>query len=505
MTPHGAPGTPVVQRFESRVRLAPDATAVVDGETVLSYGELNSRANRLAALLAEHGAGPERIVALALPRSWTMLVAVLAVLKSGAAYLPLDPDHPGPRLARLLRDARADLLVGLAHVPLPAEGPSPPRVLLDDPEVARRLRALPDTGPGARPDPRHLAYVVHTSGSTGEPKGVMVEHAALAAYVDRAAQTYRGAAEVAVWHTSSAFDGTVTTFFTPLVLGGRIHVASLSARERTPSPQLRRAPCAFLKGTPSHLPLLNAAAPEYSPSKELVLGGEVLTGAALARWRERHPDVAVHNVYGPTEATVNCAEYRIAPAEPLGPGPVPLGTPHPGMRIHLLDERLRPVPVGGEGELHIAGPQLARGYLGRAALTAARFVPDPWGPPGSRMYRTGDIGRQRPDGLLEFVGRADHQVKLWGYRVELGEIEAVLAARPEVHRAVVLLRDEIPGDRYLAAYVVPEPGSRVSSRELRGYLAGALPDYMVPAEYVVRDELPLTPNGKVDRKALLGQ
>ncbi|MFE2246561.1 amino acid adenylation domain-containing protein [Streptomyces lavendulae] len=494
----------IPERFETQARRDPHSTAVVDGDTVLSYGELNTRANRLAALLRDHGAGTERIVALALPRSWSMLVAVLAALKSGAAYMPLDPDHPPERVARLLRDTRADLLVGLTGTALPDE-PATRYIALDDPDITELLESKPDFDPVQRPDPRHLAYVIHTSGSTGEPKGVMVEHGALATYVHRAERTYRGAGEVAVWHTSSAFDGTVTTLFTPLLLGGCIHIASLSARQRTPSSHLRRTPCTFLKGTPSHLPLLNAAAPEFSPTQELVLGGETLTGAALARWRERHPDAAVHNVYGPTEATVNCTEHRIAPGEPLGPGPVPLGTPHSGVRVHVLDEHLRPVPLGTPGELHIAGPQLARGYFRRPALTAARFVPDPWGPPGSRMYRTGDIGRQRPDGLLEFVGRADHQVKLWGYRVELGEVEAALVARPEVHRAVVLLRDEIPGDRYLSAYVVPEPGAAVDPGELHGFLAGTLPAYMVPAEYLVREQLPLTPNGKVDRKALLGQ
>lgn len=496
--------TLIPARFEAQVRLTPHRTAVVDGDTLLSYQELNTRANQLAALLRDRGIGQEQIVALALPRSWMMLVAVLAVLKAGAAYLPLDPDHPGQRLAEIVRDARAELLVGSSGVPLPT-GPTPPFIALDDPDTVQLLKSKADFDPTPRPDPHSLAYVIHTSGSTGQPKGVMVEHAALATYVDRAARTYDGVGDVAVWHTSSAFDGTVTTLFTPLALGGCIHVASLSARHRTPSPHLRRSPCTFLKGTPSHLPLLTAAAPEFSPSQELVLGGEALTGAALARWRERNPDAAVHNVYGPTEATVNCTEYRIAPAQPLDPGPVPLGRAHPGMSVRVLDERLRQVPVGVEGELHIAGPQLARGYYGRPALTASRFVPDPWGPPGGRMYRTGDIGRQRPDGLLEFVGRADHQVKLWGYRVELGEVEANLAALPGVHRAVVLLCDEIPGDHYLAAYVMPEPGSVLNPGAMRAGLAERLPAYMMPAEFLVLDELPLTPNGKVDTQALSGQ
>ncbi|MBI0315830.1 amino acid adenylation domain-containing protein, partial [Streptomyces javensis] len=340
------------------------------------------------------------------------------------------------------------------------------------------------------------AYVIYTSGSTGRPKGVVVEHRSFAQYLDYAAEAYPSLGERALLHSPVSFDMAVTSLFGPLTTGGCVHVAEL---ERPAEGRVRPA---FCKVTPSHLPLLTGVDPECSPTRELVIGGEQLLGEALAPWRAAHPDVAVVNEYGPTEATVGCAVLRLEPGEETPSGAVPIGRPTPNTRLYVLDAGLRPAPRGAVGELYIGGGQLARGYLGRPALTAARFVADPFGAPGGRLYRTGDLARWNPDGQLEYLGRVDEQVKVRGYRVELGEIEAALARDPEVGQATVLLRGDEGAGKRLAAYLVPAAGGGLDPAAVRERLAAAVPDYMVPAAFTVLEELPLNANGKVDRKAL---
>ncbi|WP_424190688.1 non-ribosomal peptide synthetase [Actinokineospora sp. G85] len=486
-TAHEVEPVTAPELFQRRVAAAPADTAVVFADEELSYAELNARANRVAHLLISRGVGPGDLVGLAFPRSTDLVAALLGVLKSGAAYLPVELDHPAERIARLIGDAKPALVLAGAQAPVPV-------LRVDDPAV---LDDLPDTDPTdadrARPlSLRDAAYVIFTSGSTGRPKGVVVEHRSLTDYLTWARKTYAGATGTALVHSRVSFDLTVTALLTPLVSGGRVVLAGLEDPTSAQGQAVSRMPADFLKATPSHLPLLRELPAAFSPTRELLLGGEALTGEALAEWREANPDVVVYNVYGPTEATVNCAEHRIEPGAPVPPGPVPIGRPQGGARLTVLDDLLRPAPVGVVGELYLAGGGLARGYLDNPALTAARFVADPFGPAGARMYRSGDLAKWRPDGELEYVGRADDQVKLRGHRIELGEVESVLAEVAGTDRAVVALKDG-----RLVGYAVAADLAGVRDR-----MAALLPDYMVPAVVVPLDRLPLTPNGKLDRKAL---
>ena len=331
--------------------------------------------------------------------------------------------------------------------------------------------------------------MLYTSGSTGRPKGVVVEHRAVTAYLAWARATYPGLAGVALLHSPVSFDLTVTGLLGTLTAGGTVRLAAID----DPAARAGGRP-AFLKVTPSHLPLLDG---ELSPTADLVIGGEALTGEQLATWRAAHPDVAVVNEYGPTEATVGCVAARIAPGEPVPAGPVPIGTPTWNTRALLLDAALRPVPPGVVGELYVTGTQLARGYHDRPGLTAERFLPCPYGPPGARMYATGDLARWRADGTLDYLGRRDDQVKVRGMRIELGEVEAALLAHPDVRAAAAAVRTD-GGEPMLVGYLV----GPAHEDSVRAELARELPAHLVPAALVRLDALPLTPNGKLDRAAL---
>ncbi|MET0132299.1 MAG: amino acid adenylation domain-containing protein, partial [Kibdelosporangium sp.] len=488
---------PLPHLIEAQAARTPDAPAVMCGDDELTYGELNARANRLARHLVGMGAGPEQVIALMMDRSVELIVAVLAVSKTGAAYLPIEPDHPRDRIAFVLADAKPLLVVTG-----PAESVVDCPVLRLD-QCDTTAQADDDLTDADRVAPlslAHPAYLIYTSGSTGRPKAVVVEHRSVADYLAWTARTYSGPSGVALVHSPISFDLTVTALFTPLVVGGCVRLVSLGQEDPV---RLSRSPVTFMKATPSHLPLLQVLPREYSPSRELLLGGEALSGEALRPWRDQHPDVTVFNVYGPTEATVNCAEFRIPPGQQLDPGPVPIGRPQAGARLYVLDESLRPVAPGVPGELYIAGTGLARGYLRRPGLTAERFVADPSGPAGSRMYRTGDVVRRRPDGNLVFLGRADDQIKLRGFRIEPGEVETAMAGHPDVGRAVVMVREDISGDRRLVGYVTASTqDTAVAGSAVRALVAETLPEYMTPADVVVLAAMPLTPNGKVDRAAL---
>ncbi|GGZ25562.1 amino acid adenylation domain-containing protein [Streptomyces poonensis] len=486
----------VPERFEAQAARTPDAPALrLAGGEEVDYATLNAAADRLAGELAAAGVGPERLVALALPRSADLVTAALAVLKAGGGYLPVDPADPGDRLEYVLRDAAPVLVLTRSDIASTLPSTPAPVLLLDQRDDVADGNA-PVAGSGCRPHPKSPAYVIYTSGSTGRPKGVVIEHRSLAQYTDQAVDAWPSLAERALLHSPVSFDMAVTSLFGPLVSGGCVHIAELE------QPDEGRLRPPFLKATPSHLALLTGSDRENSPSRELVIGGEQLLGETLDEWRAAHPDVAVVNEYGPTEATVGCAVHRLEPGDPAPAGAVPIGRPTPNTRLYVLDARLRPVPIGCTGELYIGGDQLARGYLGRPGLTASRFVADPFGAPGTRLYRTGDLARWSADGDLHYLGRVDDQVKVRGYRVELGEIEARLTADPAVGQAVVVLRDDSGTGRRLVAYLVAAAGGALDVAAVRERLSAAVPDYMVPAAFMTLAEIPLNANGKVERRAL---
>ncbi|WP_405825875.1 amino acid adenylation domain-containing protein [Streptomyces sp. NBC_00838] len=487
---------PFTERFAAQAARTPDAVAVAasGGRQAVGYAELDRRANRTARWLIERGIGAGDLVAVVATPCPEVLATVLGVLKSGAAYLPLDAEWPSERIRFVLGDACPAVVLapgGDEEHQRPQDGADVART----PDLTGLSGAPLAGGEPLRPIfPRTAAYVIYTSGSTGRPKGVVVDHGCLDAYVDGARERYPDAAGTSLAHTSLAFDLTLTTLLTPLAAGGTMRLGELDEAAA-------EAGATLVKATPSHLGLLGALPGILAGDGTLILGGEALTGEALRDWREQHPAARVVNAYGPTELTVNCTEYRLPPGAELPDGPVPIGRPFPGVRIHVLGPGLRPVPVGADGELYVSGTGVARGYLGRPGLTAGRFVACPFGEPGERMYRTGDVVRWEPEGRLSYVGRADDQVKVRGFRIEPGEITRALLRHPAVAEAAVVVREDRPGDRRLVGYVVPA-GTTPDTTELTAALAAGLPGYMVPPDLVVLGELPLTRNGKLDRAAL---
>ncbi|MGW7579252.1 non-ribosomal peptide synthetase, partial [Streptomyces sp. NPDC054765] len=525
-TAHPVPATTLSALFEAQCARTPQATAVVCEETALTYAELNERANRLAHLLTARGAGPERLVALALPRSAEMIVALLGVLKSGAAYLPLDPGHPQDRIAFTLANAAPDMVLTTTGSAAVTAGAGISQLLLDTAGTRELLAAQPATapsGPGAGPS--HPAYALYTSGSTGTPKGVLVEHRALVNHMSWMTDAFPlDAHDIVLARTALTFDASVWEIWLPLLSGATLCVApeALSREPERLLAYIRRHGVTVAQFVPSLLAVVAGATGmtgaagvtsdagvtndagdsgevEPLPLQRVFVGGEPIPPALAARTAESW-GVSVHNLYGPTESTVQITTHAFDPGADTGV--VPVGRPVWNTRVHVLDSALTPVPVGVPGELYVAGDQLARGYLGRPDLTAGRFVADPFGAPGTRMYRTGDLVKRRADGLLEFAGRADDQVKIRGLRIEPGEIEAVVTSHPQVQQAAVVVREDRPGDKRIVAYVVPAEGTDTARAGLREHAARILPDYMVPSAFVTLDVLPLTPNGKLDRRAL---
>ncbi|MEU5259418.1 amino acid adenylation domain-containing protein [Amycolatopsis sp. NPDC021455] len=497
-TAHPVPAVTMPELFAARARATPDAPAVVfEGETV-TYAELSARVDRLAGVLAAAGAGPERVVAVVLPRSVELIVALHAIARSGAAFLPVDPDYPAQRIGHLLGDAAPVLVVtdAAAAALIPSTVDSPV-LSLDD--------GLPPSRPlaEARPHGDSAAYVLYTSGSTGRPKGVVVSHAALANRVLWMQGTYRlSTADRVLQKTSCGFDVSVWEFFWPLVTGAALVVARPDGH-RDPwylAEVIRREGVTDLHFVPSMLrEFLRVADPAACASlRRVYCSGEALSPALRADFHARL-GAELHNLYGPTEAAIDVTAWASPPAEELPV--VPIGRPVWNTRLYVLDDRLRPVPPGAPGELYLAGIQLARGYRCRAGLTAERFVASPFGD-GERLYRTGDRARWNRHGEVEYLGRADHQVKIRGVRIEPGEIEAVLRGHDTVADAVVLAVPDAAGDRELVAYVVAASGSGCDTEVLRAHAAGRLPAVMVPAAIVPLDAFPVTPHGKLDRAAL---
>lgn len=485
---------------------APYATALRSGHSAVTYGELEGRVQALAGMLAGQGIGAGHRVAVGVPRSPDMVAAVLAIMRAGAAFVPVDfSQYPPARNAFIIRDSAASLVMTTAA--LRDRVPSAVTIsCLDEPLI---------TGEPLEP-PAHgvtladTAYVLYTSGSTGVPKGVVMPHAGIANYVRWAAKALppAGTAESAtILHSPLTFDFSLTSMFVPLVRGEPVTLLPSGSRP-TDLIEAMAEPAghAFVRLTPSHLRALYEAAASRPPRcRAFVIGGESLPGELLQRWAALVPDAVFINHYGPTETAVGRCAFAVpgAVARHWADTAVPIGHPIDNTGIRLLDPAGCPVPLGSVGEIHISGAGLADGYTGGPGMTAEKFVPDPFAAaPGSRMYRTGDLAYQRPDGSLVFAGRADGQVKIRGHRVEPAEVETLLAAAPAVAAAAVIARPGGDGDSQLTAYLVAAAGHRLSPSALRSSLAGQLPDFMVPTAYVLLDAMPLTAHGKVDRAAL---
>ncbi|WP_406080749.1 amino acid adenylation domain-containing protein [Micromonospora sp. NBC_00858] len=517
--------------IEERAARTPDAVALTFAGRSVTYAELNAAANRIAHRLRACGVGPETLVGVCAERSVELVAGLLGVLKAGGAYLPLDPEYPADRLAFMVTDAAAPVVLVQEHLRdvLPATDASV--LALDDESV---WADQPATDPTPTAGPAHLAYVIYTSGSTGRPKGVPNTHRGIVNRLDWMQRTYRlGADDAVLQKTPASFDVSVWEFFWPLREGARLVLAEPGGHKD--AGYLRDLLISERVTTAHFVPsmltvfLAEDGVEAATALRRVICSGEELPVAAARDFTARLPGCGLHNLYGPTEAAIDVSAWACDPTLLAELTSVPIGAPISNLRLHVLDARGNPCPVGVAGELHIGGIGLARGYHRRPALTAERFVPDPFAAePGARLYRTGDLARWRvapgvpgeaddragaapadvtptggdaggpPGGVLEFLGRIDHQVKLRGLRIELGEIESALRAQPGVTEAVVLVREDAPGDKRLTGYLV----GAAEHDTVKAALKETLPEYMVPAAFVTLDVLPLTPNGKLDRKAL---
>jgi len=484
------------QLFEWRAQQVPEAQAVVFGSEILTYGELNCRANQLANYLKRLGAGPEMLIGICVERGTAMLVGLLGILKAGGAYLPLDPEYPQDRLVFMLKDAQVKIVVTQEQLLDRFPQRDIQRVCLDSngSAISQELAI----GPTSEALPESLAYAIYTSGSTGKPKGVLIEHRGVVNVIESAIKTFGvGVGSRVVQLASLSFDASVLEIFTALLSGATLYLVS---RETLLTGAdlgefLRENAITTMAIPPSLLDMIPSG--DYPELRSIVVGGEACNAETAARWSRGR---LFFNAYAPTEATIYATTMLCAEGERARPS---LGRPIQNTQVYLLDQNGQPVPVGVPGELYIGGAGVARGYLNRRELTAERFVPHAFSTqPGARLYRTGDLARLLANGNMEFIGRTDHQVKVRGFRIELGEIEAALGAHPLVKEVAVMARDDRPGEKRIVAYLLPHEGKPPSTTELRGHLQGRLPDYMLPSAFVIVDSMPLTETGKIDRSAL---
>lgn len=490
----------VPHQFEAVAAQAGEQTAILFEAKAVSYAELNSAANRLARCLIDRGVGPDTVVAVSAPKSDDLIAVLLAVLKAGGAYLALDPSYPVERLARMVAEAQPVLLIRTSEdteLALPSE--AMPQIVINEPEFRAEWEARPDhnvSDPERHGElrPENLMYVIFTSGSTGRPKGVAVTHNGVACLVaGQREHIGAGPGDRVLQWASISFDAAFWDISLALLSGAALVMAS--ADDLLPGQPLKDT---MVKNRVTHATLPPVAlsvtdADDVLPGGTLVSTGDAVSPSLVRTWAEGR---SMFNGYGPTEVTVGISMGPIP-----GPDDISIGRPLPGSAVYVLDDRLSDVDTGDEGELYLAGPGLARGYLNQPGLTAARFVANPACPPGSRMYRSGDRGRRRTDGELFFTGRMDNQVKVRGFRIELGEIETRLAAHPAVHLACAVVQGDIATAR-VVGYVTTSAGAGVTGAELRQYVARSLPEYMVPYTVIVLDRFPTAPNGKVDRAAL---
>jgi amino acid adenylation domain-containing protein len=492
------------QMFEEQVERTPDGIAVVFEEQELTYRELNSRANQVAHFLKKLGVGGERLVGIYMGRSLEMIVGLLAVLKAGGAYLPLDPEIPKERLSFMLAESQTPLLL------------TQQRYLAELPDTNAQVICLDTQWQDVMEEghenllntaaPENLAYVIYTSGSTGKPKGVMIEHRGLTNYLSWCLHAYPvSQGHGSPVHSSLSFDLTVTVLYAPLLTGRTVYLLPQESPVESLSEAFKnRRHYSLVKITPAHLQLLGQQLREEEASGRthaFIIGGEALLPEHIEFWKEHSPQTKLINEYGPTETVVGCCVYEVGDRDRNSTS-IPIGRPITNTQLYILDQHWMLVPIGVPGELYIGGEGLARGYLEQPALTAEKFVPHPFTrEPGARLYKTGDQARYLPDGNIEFLGRIDHQVKIRGFRIELGEIESVLGEHGSVRESVVTVREDPVGEKSLVAYVVPMRAG-LAIGELRSFLRAKLPEYMIPSTFVFLEKLPLTTNGKVDRKNL---
>jgi aspartate racemase len=493
----------IQQLFEAQVEVRPDKVAVIEGEVRLTYRELNRRSNQVAHYLRELGVGPNQSVAVCIGRSADFVVALLGILKAGGVYVPLDPDYPSQRLRFMLDDSRAaavvtceDWLAGLSIEGLPVV-----RLDADAPAIADQ----PDHNPDNRNTATDLAYVIYTSGSTGRPKGVEVPHRGVVRLLFSSGYAPLDANQIILLLAPTSFDASTFELWGALLHGGTCVVYPQrvpDARELEEALTGSGITCLWLTAALFNT-VMDQRPQALASVPHLMIGGEALSVRHVRRGLELLPQTQMVNGYGPTESTTFTCTYPIPRDLDPAARSVPIGRPIGNTRVYIVDRYLNPVPVGVYGDFYIAGDGLARGYLDRPALTAERFVTDPFSDdPEDRMYKTGDVCRWLPDGTIEFFGRLDHQVKIRGFRIELGEIEAVLGQHAAVHETVVLAREDDPGDRRLVAYIVSHADPPPENQALRDFLKERLPEYMVPSAFVRLEALPLTPIGKVDTQAL---
>lgn len=483
----------VHQLFEAQAARSPDSVAITCGTATLSYAQLNGRANQIAHWLQRHGVRPEKLVGLCVERSLDAIAALLGILKAGGAYVPLDPAFPQQRLAQILEDSQPEVMI--THAALATMVPPLPKhtLLVDTPE----LDCLSRKNPSCDVQPHHLAYVIFTTGSTGRPKGVQIEHRSLVNFLGSMARKPGiTAADILVAVTTFSFDIAGLEIFLPLITGACVVLAPPDVVINGSALQqlLESSNATVMQATPTTWRMMLDSGWKGSDRLKILCGGEAMP-SDLAK--ELIPRCAsLWNLYGPTETTIWSTMSRVSTEETR----IPIGKPIANTEAHIVDHELRPVPVGEVGELLIGGEGVARGYLNRPDLTAERFVPNPFSRnKDERVYRTGDLCRSRPDGMIEFVGRNDRQVKIRGYRVELGEIEAALESHPGVKQAAVKVVGQSGEEKTLVGYVV---ANGVRTQDLRTYLAERLPTYMLPSIYINLTHFPLTPNRKVDRNAL---
>ena len=488
----------VHELVQAQAARTPNATAVIFENEQLVYGELNQRANQLAHHLQKLGVGPDVLVGLCVERSLDMVVGLLGILKAGGAYVPLDPTYPQERLSFMLEDAKVPVLLTQSRLAERFPGSSA-RVLCLDSDwlvIARESAA----NPASQVKPENLAYVIYTSGSTGKPKGVQIPHRAVVNFLTSMSQKPGMTKQdrlLAV--TTLSFDIAGLEIYLPLTLGASVEIVSREVASDGSQllSKLASSGATVMQATPATWRMLLEAGWEGSHGLKALCGGEAVSRKLVNQLSQKTS--ALWNMYGPTETTIWSTTTQLGPGE----GAVPIGQPIANTQIFVLDKVRQPVPIGVAGELHIGGEGLARGYFKRPELTAEKFIASPFSPePEARLYKTGDLVRYLPNGDIEFLGRIDHQTKIRGFRVELGEIEAVMRQHHAIHETVVVVREDNPGDQRLVAYIVPVPGSTPTAAELRDFLREKLPEYMVPSAFVTLDAMPLTPNGKVNRRAL---